>query len=500
MRQYHYHQSVGTTSSVGSSLLALLKMRCRRVFFLVVCVLAVVVLLSVLNGHKMISSHVSVLMSDANRNVANAHEGIRNFLSQQLPNQPQTQADPQTGGPNEKTASQEQIPNRNIPPADHIIWPNLNQSALSITSTTPIPQSHSTAKLKDGASNGPVAKPQSAQPLTPSKQQCSPRRNIVFFKMHKCSSSTVQNILFRYGEKNDLDFVIPPAGNYLGHSPFNKRFMLKLPTREYNILCYHTRFSATGMAEVMPKDSVYVSILREPVAMYESMFTYTKYEAIYHLNAPNPLKQFLESPRKYYDLHGGKDHAKNPMLFDFGLENHQKDDQFFIDNMIEKLDKRFDLVMMTEYFHESLILFKELMCWTMDDIVYFTLNARSKSSVLRDITPKMKEQIKQWNLGDLKLYNHFNKTFWQKVRDFGEERMKREITELVERNEQLYKYCIAKVSDNDGKVWHPPGVKVESLQLKPSAKNDPQCAAMARTELPYTALLVKKMKSKYHLR
>ncbi len=255
-----------------------------------------------------------------------------------------------------------------------------------------------------------------------------------------------------------------------------------------------------GIEEVMPNDSVYVSILREPVSMFESTFTYNKYNAVYHLSGPNPLKQFLESPRRYYDVHGGKDHAKNPMLFDLGLNNPQKDDQRYIDQMIEKLDKRFNLVMMTEYFHESLILLKDLMCWTTNDIVYFTLNARSKSSVLSDINPVMKDRIKQWNLGDVKLYDHFNKTFWKKVKDFGEERMKREVQELIESNEELYKMCIDRVSDNDGRVWHPPGVKVESLQVKAAAKKYPQCVNMARTELPYTDLLRKKMKTKYHIR
>lgn len=250
----------------------------------------------------------------------------------------------------------------------------------------------------------------------------------------------------------------------------------------------------------MPDNTVYVSILRDPVAMYESMFTYTKYNSIYHLTGANPLKQFLERPRKYYDMHGGKDHAKNPMLFDFGLDNHLKDDQTRIDDLIQRLDKRFDLVMITEYFHESLILFKELMCWSIDDIVFFTLNARSKDSVLSDITPSMTDRIKQWNLGDVKLYNHFNKTFWQKVRDFGEERMRNEVKLLKERNEVLYKKCIGSVSDDDNKVWHPPGIKVESLQVKYSAKDDEQCVSMARTELPYTRILLQKMKSKYYIK
>ena len=82
--------------------------------------------------------------------------------------------------------------------------------------------------------------------VAPAIKPCTPRKNIVFFKMHKCSSSTVQNILFRYGEDHDLTFVIPIAGNYLGHTTFSKRAMVQLPTKEYNILCHHTRFNEQG--------------------------------------------------------------------------------------------------------------------------------------------------------------------------------------------------------------------------------------------------------------
>ncbi|XP_072024100.1 LOW QUALITY PROTEIN: galactosylceramide sulfotransferase-like [Amphiura filiformis] len=353
----------------------------------------------------------------------------------------------------------------------------------------------------------PVAKQQNAevaqqQNTEEPPRQCTPRRNIVFLKMHKCGSSTLQNILFRYGEKHDLDFVLPAVGNYLAdgiRSPFDKRFMLPFPTKEYNILCCHSRFSEKGMEEVMPQDSVYVSILREPVSMYESIFTYIKYNAIYHINGPNPLRQFLQSPNQYYQRYGGQNHAKNPMLFDFGLENHKKTTtSMLLIYIIERSTGAFDLVMIMEYFHESLILFKELMCWSMDDIVYFTLNARSKSSILNDITPEMKHKIKQWNIGDVELYDHFNKTFWQKVREFGEERMKMEIKELKERNDWFYQKCIGGVIENDRKVWHPPGIRVESFVLNPAAKNNPQCVAMARTEVPYIDYLRNKMKAKYY--
>ena len=47
-------------------------------------------------------------------------------------------------------------------------------------------------------------------------KDCNKVRNIAFLKTHKCASSTVQNILMRFGVNNDLNFVLPSRGNYLG--------------------------------------------------------------------------------------------------------------------------------------------------------------------------------------------------------------------------------------------------------------------------------------------
>ena len=45
---------------------------------------------------------------------------------------------------------------------------------------------------------------------------CQKKTNIGFLKTHKCASSSVQNILMRFGLKNELNFVLPSAGNYVG--------------------------------------------------------------------------------------------------------------------------------------------------------------------------------------------------------------------------------------------------------------------------------------------
>ena len=53
---------------------------------------------------------------------------------------------------------------------------------------------------------------------TTQSTKCQPKQKIVFHKTHKCSSTTVQNILFRFMKKNELHPVLPNKGNFLGQT------------------------------------------------------------------------------------------------------------------------------------------------------------------------------------------------------------------------------------------------------------------------------------------
>ena len=41
-----------------------------------------------------------------------------------------------------------------------------------------------------------------------------PEKYVYFHKTHKCSSTTIQNILFRYAMNNDLVLVLPQHGEH----------------------------------------------------------------------------------------------------------------------------------------------------------------------------------------------------------------------------------------------------------------------------------------------
>ena len=80
------------------------------------------------------------------------------------------------------------------------------------------------------------------------------------------------------------------------------------------------------------------------------------------------------------------------------------------------MEREFDLVLITEYFDESLILLKRLLCWEFQDIVYIKLRVKGNEI---NFEKEVENNILTWNRADTILYDHFNKTFWRKVREAG---------------------------------------------------------------------------------
>ena len=69
-------------------------------------------------------------------------------------------------------------------------------------------------------------------------------------------------------------------------------------------------------------------------------------------------------------------------------------------------------------------------------------NFRSVSSK-RVISEEIKAKIQKWNRADSALFDAVNAKFWQKVKDYGFDKMQVEIKELHARIDELMKFCVA---------------------------------------------------------
>ena len=261
------------------------------------------------------------------------------------------------------------------------------------------------------------------------KQQCSANRNVAFLKVHKAGSTTVQNILQRMTLTYDLNAVLPNTNDtrytnglyhvlYLFHNGLlakhNNNYVNIIPPPQggvYNMLFNHAFYNRTEWAELLPDDVIYLAIVRETESRFVS--------AVRYWREPDASGSEVAS-----FLHERFHQVWNQPMFDnpharlFGLSQNvifQKDKMF---EMARNLTQQFDLLMVLEYFPESMILLKRRLCWKLKDVIYIPTNI-GESEVKVRLNPKDKAKLFAWQRADVILYQVFVSKFERLMRQEG---------------------------------------------------------------------------------
>uniref|UniRef100_G3TQ93 Galactose-3-O-sulfotransferase 4 n=2 Tax=Elephantidae TaxID=9780 RepID=G3TQ93_LOXAF len=357
------------------------------------------------------------------------------------------------------------------------------------------------------------------QPWAPSRgpnvPSCTPRQRLVFLKTHKSGSSSVLNLLHRYGDRHGLRFALPTRYQFGYPRLFQASRVKNYQPQDggaqppFHVLCHHMRFNLKEVLQVMPSDSFFFSIVRDPAALAHSAFSYYKSTSSAFRKAPS-LAAFLANPRAFYRPGARGDHyARNLLWFDFGLPfppdmrskrgnpyplkdpnpphvlpsgadpqaqtldpnglfhpaptvasgRHQTSSptslvlgsSSFIQWGLAWLDSVFDLVMVAEYFDESLVLLADALCWGLDDVVGFMHNAQAggeqglsatREGRLTDEQQQLAARARAWNNLDWALYVHFNRSLWTRIEQYGQRRLESAVAELRARREALAKLCL----------------------------------------------------------
>lgn len=238
--------------------------------------------------------------------------------------------------------------------------------------------------------------------------------------------------------------------------------------------------------------------------MMESTFSY--YHSVPAFRKTQSLDKFLDNSWKNFSSSvPGNNYAHNLLAFDFGFNNDVKADSKDLEKIanraIAAIEQDFHLILITEYFDESMILLKNALCWSLEDVVSFKVNSRTEET-RNPLLPSTAEKIKRWNALDWRIYMHFNTTFWHKVDSMvGQEQMKLEVSQLISLRAELANTCLkdgravnpSQINDTGLKPYQNGRAVIQGYNLNPDmdTQTKTKCQRLITPELQYTYRLYK---------
>ena len=121
-----------------------------------------------------------------------------------------------------------------------------------------------------------------------------------------------------------------------------------------------------------------------------------------------------------------------------GLDHEHHEDDDIVSAYIDKLEAELDLVLITEYYDESLLLLKSCLCWDTADILYVSKNMRPPPT---PVSESLRKKLRQWNSVDVKLYKHFNNSLWNKIREYGPN-FQTDLAKFREHLKEVFDECV----------------------------------------------------------
>ncbi|XP_025104213.1 galactosylceramide sulfotransferase-like [Pomacea canaliculata] len=309
---------------------------------------------------------------------------------------------------------------------------------------------------------------------------CRPRSNFVFIKCMKCASETMASVLRRYTYRRNLSAVLPVGKRlYLGWPYTMTSDDFRPSRRGYNALIEHAIYNSSSMRALMPPDTVFITMIREPFQHFVSVLNYFNVfnlsntrvrqgiaavrDYLRHIEEYDAVYKSAQAAPKRYCIPDDFSITKNllshclgmPTGFPLGMANITGNPEA-VGQYIQDLDAEFSLVMIMEYFDESLVLLRRLMCWDTKDILYRTVNVGSyqKNFTVAALSSEEASVHRNWCQVDIRLYEHFNRSFWKKIRQQGADFV-HEVVYFKQVLQAVKSFCDKKASYGDSRIEFP---------------------------------------------
>ena len=302
--------------------------------------------------------------------------------------------------------------------------------------------------------------------FVPSDEGDSPEiQQVVFAKVHKAASSTVQNILLRFAMVRNLSVLLPknrsPIINQTGFGIYRHLIVPHPEGKDkFDILCNHVVYNEKEIEKYFANNASRVAILRDPMKQSISALVY------YYTNYPthilkkalakypkDPINEFLRHPKDFYEPNKKwgpmTSFINNRMSLDLGFDRYNieisKHNATKIEAFIKRVEKEFDLVLISDYFDESMVLLRRKLGWSMKDVIYLKVNTAkhqptsSPLSCKPNISKEVVQTFRQWDKVDYALYEHFLPRFLKTIK--SEPHFEAEVRAFQEIQTLVKDYC-----------------------------------------------------------
>lgn len=250
-------------------------------------------------------------------------------------------------------------------------------------------------------------------------------RHIAFLKVHKAASGSATSIFFRFGTTRKLKFLRPKWLNIVSSSEtISDKQIHNGAYKPFDIMTSHVIYNRAAFEKYLHNDSAYIGIVREPYIQFKSSMNYMAPKYVYNISDNDPIQQYLRNPSRYEQGKGPRfSWINNRQATEFGTP-----DQIIItqnvtamNEYVQKLDKEFHLVIIAEYFDESVVLMRRMLNWKLSDILYRRLHIRGWDR--KQTIPKAHDRrlYRKWAFADYAIYDFFFQRLWRQIRQAGED-------------------------------------------------------------------------------
>lgn len=250
-------------------------------------------------------------------------------------------------------------------------------------------------------------------------------RHLAFLKVHKAASGTATSIFFRFGMTRGLTFVLPKWLNIVSSTDTltEKQIHPRL-NKSFDIMTSHVIYNRTAFEKFLHKDSVYIGIIREPYLQFKSSMNYMAPKYVYNISNVDPIQQYLKNPLKYEINKSPRfSWINNRQAAEFGTPDHViiSRNKTAMNEYVQKLEKDFHLVIISEYFDESIVLLRRMLNWSLRDILYRRLHTRGWDRKITLPRPHDRKLYRNHAFADYAIYDFFFKRLWKQAQQAGED-------------------------------------------------------------------------------